>query len=129
MTTLVIQFTDAVPALSIHRVPEKCVSIQAMARHKRKILLLGTDGRVYCTSFWPPAGIGYCTWDSDTGLDYLPALARLGVLPKGFTITQARKNLAARDRMQNHRHAVIQLQNLCRRFGVKAPKVKPLASK
>lgn len=110
--------------IEILAVPDQHVALKRMARHRHAIILKGEDGRLYCTGFSRSSGHMICDWDSDRAMDYLPALHRLGSLPKGFTIKAARKRIQERDKTARRRRHIRDLHAACRALGVKPPRVK-----
>jgi hypothetical protein len=134
MTALQIIFTGQAPhhlpqhTVTIHRLPDKACEFVASARIKCKgwtkhLILKGKDNKLYSPRFSSAKGYSCCRWDSEGALDYLPALHQLGMLPKGYTIRQARENAKRDTAKQRHTDLVRTLQETCRHLGIKTPRV------
>lgn len=116
-------------SLQISQLPETAVTIVAAARHKKTLLIKASTGHLYSPRLGWHKGHIICQWHSDRALDFLPALHRLRLLPKGCSIKEARRINAAERKADARHHQIIELRQVCQRLGIKTPRIPKLKAK
>lgn len=108
--------------IEIACVPEQVRDIVKAVSGNGLTLLKSKDGAIYCTSFRKHRAVAILNWYDEGAIRYLPLLNRLGVLPTGFTVKEARVWCAEEARVRFNTHNISEVISLCKKLGVKAPK-------